>query len=210
MSHIMIDPGHGGHLPGAVNKKHNLKEKDINLAVSLLVGRYLNKYHFSEADAIFTRKIDKAVSLKQRCITANANYADAFVSIHTNARRLKGRYGLELESFHSKGSRKGSLLAAAVLEQILLTFRTHAPEVKLIDRGVKVGQRWSKKKQKMCPFYVLKNTAMPAGLIEIGFLSDDEEAIILKSKKYQRMFAVGIAKGIIKYLRGQKDSTLKG
>lgn len=216
MKKIMIDPGHGGRLPGAVNKKYNVKEKDINLKVALGVRKALIKYH-PRIGAVLTRTADIHVSLNNRCLAADKANVDAFISIHCNSRPRKGIYGLEIESFHYRGSKLGFRLAQITLLQILSRFRTRVPKsFPVINRGVRIGERWSTKRQKMRPFFVLANTKAPAALIELGFLCDDEEVLLLNNKTSQRYFALAIANAIAKYFEQlgkptyDKDSAFKG
>ena len=206
---VAIDPGHGGRLPGAVNKKYNVKEKDINLRVALGVRKFLIKYH-PEIGAVLTRTTDVHVSLNNRCLAADKANVDVFISIHCNSRPRKGIYGLEIESFHYKGSKLGFRLAQIVLLHILSRFRTYVPKsFPVINRGTKVGERWSKKRQEMRPFFVLAHTRAPAALIELGFLCDDEEVKLLNSRTAQHYFASAIADAIVRYFE-QADSTFKG
>ena len=178
---VVIDPGHGGSQSGGVNKKFGYKEKDIVLKVAKYMLEYgSDKY----SDTIIwdaTRLSDTTKSLQGRCDMANNNKADIFISIHTNARVLKGRYGLEIETYHHEGSYTGRMLAE-IVQRNLVSDENALPT---IDRGVKIGKRWSKKKQKWMSFYVLKYTHMPAVLVELGFLSDDEEAELLSKEAYQ-------------------------
>jgi len=191
MRKVAIDPGHGGHKPGGMNKELGFMEKDIVLEVAKCVADELED-NYSHIIPSLTRKGDIHVSLPERCELANRKEVDIFVSIHTNARVMKGRYGLEIETFYSRGSREGKRLAK-IIQKNLLSEKT---PVKTIDRKVKIGEVWSKKKEKMVPYYVLRNTNMPAVLVELGFLSDFEEAIILTSPVHQEAMGKSIAQSI--------------
>jgi len=194
----MIDPGHGGSAPGAVNKELNLKEKDIVMEVARYMVAELEE-NYSHILPFLTRGGDVSVSLDSRCRLASVYEVDIFVSIHTNARLLKGKYGIEIETFHCKGSKTGKRLAS-VIQKNLLDQRNSLP---VIDRGVKVGERWSKKRQKMMPFYVLKYTRMPAVLVELGFLSDFEEAVILSSVRHQQAMGKILAQSVDEFFKGE-------
>jgi len=196
---VMLDPGHGGHKPGGMNKELGLKEKDIVLKVAEHVITELAK-NYPYIIPFLTRKGDVHVSLPDRCEQANYRGADIFVSIHTNARLMKGVYGIEIETFYCRGSRKGKELAS-IIQKNLLSERT---PVKTIDRGVKIGEVWSKRKQKKVPYYVLRNTDMPSVLAELGFLSDYEEAIILNTPFYQENIGKSIAQSIDEFFN-QED-----
>ena len=79
---VVIDPGHGGHDPGAIGS--TTREKVINLSIALEVGRLIEK-NCSDVKVIYTRKKDEFVPLDERANIANKNKADLFISIHTNS-----------------------------------------------------------------------------------------------------------------------------
>lgn len=206
---IVIDPGHGGKDSGAVNKTYGYMEKNINLAV----GNYMRRYIRERVPKLIscpTRLTDTTVSLPGRCQIANdflrfnfnGKPADAFISIHTNARPMRGRHGIEFETYYHKSSAEGWHLSSAILDELL---KLQLLDIPIIDRGVKVGERRSKSSGQMVPFYVLKHTAMPACLVELGFLSDDEEARILVNSANQELMAMAIVDGVVKYLRGKEE-----
>lgn len=184
---LMIDPGHGGKDPGAVNKVLDIKEKDISLPVAL----FMNHYNYQE-DYLFetwlTRKEDKKLSLDARCTKANTLNCNAFMSIHCNARNKKGEPGIELEVFHYKSSKKGKEFANIVLNFLL---KEIAREIAVISRGVKVGN-----------YYVLRHTTMPAILVELGFITDNEEALFLNKPKSQVRIAKTLNEATELYLEG--------
>lgn len=204
---IVIDPGHGGKHPGAVNWMYGhveditVMEKDINLAVANFMSQYMTN-SIPEVTRRLTRRVDTTVSLSDRCRYANGvrpndKPADAFISIHTNARPMKGRYGLEIETFHFRGSEEGEELAYCI--QDTLFNQSMKFGVPVIDRGVKIGERNGK------PFYVLKNTNMPAALVELGFLSDDEEAKLLVNPANQELMAMAIVDGVVQWLESKEE-----
>jgi len=91
---IVIDPGHGGKDPGAVGKALKAQEKDINLAVSLILKSMLEKE--LGVKVLLTRSDDRFVSLQNRTKFANENKADLFISMHTNASRDRNSRGIEI------------------------------------------------------------------------------------------------------------------
>lgn len=169
---VFIDPGHGGTDSGAVGV-NNILEKDINLQVSKKVEILLKKQGL---DIKLSRDSDKTLSLGSRTNMANTWKADCFISIHCNAFN-KVAYGLETFSTSSNTSN----LAKEVHSQVLNTKAYNA------NRGVKTAG-----------FYVIKNTNMRACLIELGFIDNVDDIKILTKK--QDDLALGIAKGICKYL----------
>lgn len=184
---IVIDPGHGGKDPGAVSRKFNVREKDVNLAVALYMENYIRKDRFSFTP-VLTRRQDVFVSLQDRCEIARAHKAAAFLSIHCNAREAKGKPGIEIEAFHYQGSEKGKQIAELVLKDLLEEI---GKITTCIDRGVKTAG-----------FYVLKHTSMPAALVELGFITDDEEALFLSGVRNQSILARSLAESLELYLEG--------
>jgi N-acetylmuramoyl-L-alanine amidase len=175
---VVIDPGHGGPDPGAIGIG-GIRETDIVLEVSRIVKKLL-----SDKGVIvkLTRKNEVDLDLPPRVSFANNANADIFVSIHANASRGKRRDINGLETFYFRGWR-GRLLAKKIQKQILRV-SPGSP-----DRGVKQGR-----------FYVIKNTRMPAVLVEIGFLTGRLDARRLEKNAHRKRLAYAIAKGILEYL----------
>lgn len=93
---LVLDAGHGGHDPGAISKRG--REKDINLAVTLLVGKYIAEQH-PDVKIVYTRRTDVFVELNERAGIANRNNANLFISIHTNASPKSATRGAEVYVF---------------------------------------------------------------------------------------------------------------
>ena len=108
---------------------------------------------------------------------------------------MKGRYGLEIETFHFRGSGEGVDLAECIQDK-LIDCRYRIP---VIDRGVKIGQRRGRDGE-LKDFYVLRETNMTACLVELGFLSDDEEAQLLIKPMNQEIMATAIVDGVVQWL----------
>ena len=177
-SYVVIDPGHGGLDPGAIGIK-GIRESDVVLEVSKIVKKLLSE---KGVEVRLTRNKEVDLGLPQRVSFANKTNADIFVSIHANASRGKRRDINGLETFYFRGW-KGRLLAKRIQKQIL-EVSPGSP-----DRGVKQGR-----------FYVIKNTKMPAVLVEIGFLTGRLDARRLDKPIHRRRIAYAIAKGIIEYI----------
>ena len=192
---LCIDAGHGGADPGAVNKELDIQEKRINLGVGLLMRGYAfnGDYLF---DAYMTRHKDEFISLRDRCGKALSWKAHAFLSIHTNARPMKGKSGVEIETYHYPGSKKGEEFASIVQEALI---KDIAEIFKVIDRGVKGGK-----------YYVLKHTKMPAILVELGFLSDNEEALFLSGIDNQEVMAKSLCEAAEHFLEGGGHEWIPG
>ena len=175
---VVIDPGHGGLDPGAIGIG-GLRETDVVLDVSKIVKKLLSE---KGVKVRLTRKNEVDLDLPSRVSFANNADVDIFVSIHANASRGKRRDINGLETFYFKGWR-GRLLAKRIQKQILRV-SPGSP-----DRGVKQGR-----------FYVIKNTRMPAVLVEIGFLTGRLDARRLEKITHRKRLAYAIAKGILEYL----------
>ena len=175
---VVIDPGHGGNDPGAIGIG-GIRETDVVLKVSKIVKKLLSE---KGVKVRLTRINEVDLDLPPRVSFANNIDADIFVSIHANASRGKRRDINGLETFYYRGWR-GRLLAKKIQKQILRV-SPGSP-----DRGVKQGR-----------FYVIKNTRMPAVLVEIGFLTGRLDARRLEKISHRKRLAYAIAKGILEYL----------
>lgn len=173
MSKVFLDPGHGGYDSGAVG--YNLLEKTVNLNVALVTGEVLVDHGVS---VLFSRKSDIFVELIDRATMANNWGADYFVSIHSNASNGQG-YGTE--TFYYPGSTKGKELAQNIQNAIVTAGLSR------YDRGIKTAN-----------FSVLRNTKMPSSLVELGFIDNQQDNMILSNK--QEELGIAIAKGILKQL----------
>lgn len=170
---VWLDAGHGGKDPGAIG--NGLQEKNITLPVTLEVGKILERYGITVG---YSRKNDVYVSLEDRANKANNFGADIFVSIHCNAFEKPSAHGVE--TYSHIGSVKGAKLAKSIHDEVI--------KAKLYtrNRGTKTAN-----------FAVLRLTKMPAALIEMAFITNLEDAQLLKTK--QKEFATAIAKGILSY-----------
>jgi len=184
---VVIDAGHGGTDRGARAKMPFCEEKRLCLATARLVRQYLDQlgYH-----VVMTRDTDSFVPLARRVEIAQQASSHIFVSIHFNSSRSAAAQGIEIffnEAADEKQRAASSKrLAEAILPRVIR--RTSAT-----SRGVKRGN-----------FYVIRETSMPAVLIEGGFISNPLERSQLKSLEYQEKIARGIADGIDFYFRRRK------
>ncbi|MFW5648296.1 MAG: N-acetylmuramoyl-L-alanine amidase family protein [Candidatus Alkaliphilus sp. MAG34] len=173
---VYIDPGHGGSDPGALGPT-GLKEKDINLGIAFKVGQILQRHGIS---TLLTRQDDRRVELIDRVKMANNDRADYFISIHANSASNPAAMGTETFAFPN--SDIGTKLADAVQKSLV-------NEIGLANRGVKHGD-----------FFVLKNTKMPAILVEVAFINNPKEEKLLKDQNFSDKAATGISKGILMFL----------
>ena len=172
---VVLDPGHGGEDPGAVVGES--LEKDINLAVALLVREQLAG---QEGVSVFmTREEDVFLSLSDRADFANREKADLYVSIHANSLEDDSYAGI-FTFYHPD---KRSSRAAAQAIQAAVTTASGG-----FDRGVRSED-----------YAVLRETDMPAVLVETGFMTCPEELALLLDPDYQELLAQGITQGILDY-----------
>ena len=150
MKRLVIDLGHGGHDPGAIgpNKTH---ESDIVLAIGKELNELLKGY---ELEVKFTRLSDVYLSLSERAKIANDFKADYFLSIHINSATDSSVRGVEVWQYSNRND-KLNKFSNGLCEDVAKIFNVR-------NRGVKLSQKLS----------VLKNTNMPASLIEIDFISN--------------------------------------
>jgi N-acetylmuramoyl-L-alanine amidase len=178
MARLALDAGHGGNDPGAVG--NGLREKDLTLYRVLKTAQIL-KDNYLDIEILLTRSKDETVSLQKRCELANAWGADFFLSDHTNAGG-----GTGFESFRLPGAYASTVQKQTVIHNEIMNF---LKGYSLRDRGTKTAN-----------FYVLKNTKMPAVLIECLFIDNSKDAHLLKQQSFQDGLAGAIARGIAKAL----------
>lgn len=174
---ICIDAGHGGKDPGAVGQR-GTKEKDINLYLAQQIYKRLK----GSCEVIITREKDKYVGLLERTAIANEAKAVLFISIHCNSSENEQANGIEI--IHHLSSRTGQKLADTIMDHLL-------PATGLRNRGVKSDQRG---------LAVLRQTTMPAVIIEVGFISNWEEEKLMQDRDWLNGVAGAVSKGIKKHL----------
>ena len=113
---VVLDAGHGGHDAGAIGTY--MREKNINLAVSLKLGSLINE-NYPDVKVVYTRKTDVFIPLQRRADIANENHADIFISIHTNA--VKSRTTFGTETFVLGLAKSKSNLEVAMKENAVIT-----------------------------------------------------------------------------------------
>lgn len=184
---IVLDAGHGGKDPGAISSK-KLLEKDINLDIVSRLQELLRK---AGAVTVMTRSDDTYPDLAQRVEIANRPGVDMFVSVHSNWHPSAVASGTETY-YYDNGEEISKPLAEAVHSQLVKSLG-------LPDRKVQ-------KKD----YYVLKNASVPAVLVEVAFLSNPVEELLLSDPGFRQKAAEGIYKGILQYVKNisdKRDST---
>ncbi len=173
---VVIDPGHGGKDPGAIGIG-GVREKDIVLPISLHLQEFLSQ---NGIEVRMTRGSDFFVSLEGRSVRANKADADLFVSIHANAISLQRPDVNGLETYYFESGRS---LADTIHRNVLRRIST------IRDRRVRRAR-----------FYVLRKTRMPSVLVEVGFVTGNEDVYRLQDSSYRQRMAEAIGEGILEYI----------
>ena len=219
---IVVDPGHGGHDPGAVGA-NGMKEKDIVLEIGLKVAGKLKDE--LGIDVVMTRSKDVFIPLEERTAIANKVNADLFVSVHANASLNRSAAGIETYYLNLAKTEKAARVAArenntsmekvsllqAILFDLMANYKlndsAHLADEVQKSLHKKIRNRHSDVKNlgvKQGPFYVLVGASMPSILVETAFLSNTAEESRLKDPAYQEMAAEGILDGVRSYITSLK------
>ena len=180
---VVIDPGHGGWDPGKAGKTGS-DEKDINLDIAVELGRLLESGGYM---VFFTRKADEALGgtkredMKMRILTSDDFDADIFISIHQNSFPSPKAKGAQV--FYYDSSEKSRLLAECIQESLIENLDNTNTRTPKANRD----------------YYILKNTKIPAAIIECGFLSNPEEEKNLNADEYRKKAAWAVYLGIVQY-----------
>lgn len=186
---ILIDPGHGGWDPGKVSG-NTILEKDINLQIAQKLQTYLEQ---GGSYVIMTRIEDEALGsqkssdMTSRKHIANGSQADLFVSIHQNAYSSSSVSGAQV--FYFENSEKSKLLAQCI-----------QTEIKNF-----LGQKNKLDAKSNSNYYVLKQTVLPAVIVECGFLTNPSDRHKLTQEEYQEKMAWSIYLGIIRYFENEPE-----
>ena len=196
---VVLDAGHGGKDPGTMSRS-GYKEKDLALDIVLRV-----KAHLAAAGirVVLTRDSDRFWELEDRPYLASRGGGDLFVSLHMNSALSRSVQGIETFVTAAENcpptaeSKLGGRYPAVPNNQF-----NHSNTVlgNQLQRAVIGISRAEDRGLKHARFVVLRNSAMPAALIECGFLSNAQEAQKLATPSYRETVALGIAQGILNYL----------
>ena len=223
VSRVVIDPGHGGHDPGAQTK--GLKEADLTLDIALRLEELLQRE--AGLEVVLTRRTDIYVPLEERTAIANREGADLFLSIHANTSRSTSARGVETYFLSFAGSPDAEAVAArensshagemhklpdiikaitlnnkldesrdlAAMVQEALVTRLRRSNRDVLNRGVKKA-----------PFVVLIGAEMPSVLAEVSFMSNRQELQFLKNATYKQRIAEALHAAVMRYRRSLKGA----
>jgi N-acetylmuramoyl-L-alanine amidase len=224
VSRIVIDPGHGGNDPGA--NGHGIKEADLTLDIALRLEKLLQEE--AGIEVALTRRSNVYVPLEERTAIANRENADLFLSIHANASRNAAAHGVETYylSFASTpdaeavAARENSASERAMhnLPDIIkaIALNNKLDESKdlagIVQEAMITRLRRSNKGirnlgVKKAPFVVLIGAGMPSVLAEISFLTNRQEAQLLRTSNYKQRIAESLHDAVMKYRKALKRQT---
>ena len=222
---LVIDAGHGGHDAGALGAIS--KEKNINLAVALRFGKYVEQ-NMPDVRVVYTRKTDVFIPLHERANIANRANADLFISVHTNALPA-GKIARGFETYTLGMHRAKNNLDVAMRENSVIsmekgyqqTYQGFDPKssesyiifefiqgknmersvelARMIQRSVCDGANRPDKGVHQAGFLVLRETSMPSCLIELGFITTPDEENLLNNDGRVDDIAKGIYEAFAKY-----------
>jgi N-acetylmuramoyl-L-alanine amidase len=216
ISRVVIDPGHGGHDPGA--QVRGLNEAELVLDIALRLEQLLLKE--PGVEVVLTRRTNAYVALEERTTIANRSAADLFLSIHANASADPGARGFEtyflnfaanpeaeaLAARENAGSarRMGNLpdiVKAIALNNKIDESRDFASMIQasMSDLLRKTDRNVRSLGVKQAPFTVLIGATMPSVLAEVSFLTNRDDAALLRAQTYRQQIAEALFAGILKY-----------
>ena len=179
---VVIDAGHGGRAPGA--NKQGVNEKEIDLDIVLQLKKILDEDDHN-IGVYYTRTDDSNPTFDQRVQLANKSDADLFISVHnnsTNSGRMSSAHGTAVMYNESDASELGSKRFAQIcLEEVTGQLNSR-------NRGLVEGDS----------IYIIRTSEVPVALIEVGFMTNQEELDLLRSEDYQKEAALGIYHAILR------------
>lgn len=174
---VVIDAGHGGRAPGAT--KQGVNEKDIDLQI-LLQLKAIFEASDENIGVYYTRTDDSNPTFEQRVQLANKSDADLFISIHNNSTRsgrMSSTKGTQV--MYAESSEESREFAQICLEEVTSALGSR-------NKGLVEGES----------IYIIRNSEVPVALIEVGFMTNQEELNLLRSEEYQKEAAEGIYEAI--------------
>ena len=226
VARFVIDPGHGGYDPGAMTD--GVSEADVVLDVAMRLERLLANQ--PGVEVVLTRRANVYVPLEERTAMANRAGADLFLSIHANASEDDRARGIETYFLNFASNPAAEAIAARENAASARTMRQLPDIVKAIALNNKIGEskdfaslvqsammerlkRGNKSVKdlgvKQAPFMVLIGATMPSILAEISFLTNAQEAALLRGTAYRQQIAEALFNGVMRYQRSLKtDETV--
>jgi N-acetylmuramoyl-L-alanine amidase len=220
IARVVIDPGHGGHDPGAQAK--DLNEADLVLDVALRLEQLLLKQ--PGVEVMLTRRTDLFIPLEERTEIANREEADLFLSIHANASRSSRARGVETYFLNFASNPEAQAVAARenaasgrtmhslpdIVKAITLNNKLDESRdfATMVQRAMVERLRTHAARDlgvKQAPFVVLIGAGMPSVLAEISFVTNPQEGRLLRANAYRQRIAEALFDGIAQYQRALKN-----
>lgn len=216
--HIVVDAGHGGKDPGCKGRT-GTEEKDITLDIARRLKQNLQIRGFK---VTMTRDSDVFISLEQRTEIATRAKADLFVSIHANSSPSRNVDGIEVYALRDlEGSEKrdpqrlknqrlmcrsltmqsGNMNLEAIVAELLYNYKISESQLlaSYVNKGTSLGAQVASRGVKRAGFHVLRNTLIPAVLVEVGFLTNSQEEMMLRQADYRQKIADGITASLVSF-----------
>jgi N-acetylmuramoyl-L-alanine amidase len=223
IARIVIDPGHGGHDPGA--RARGLNEAELTLDIALRLEKLFAGQ--SGVEVVLTRRTDMYVQLEERTAIANRAGADLFLSIHANASDAPAARGIETYFLNFAANPEAEAVAARENASSAKTMGSLPDIVKAIAMNNKIDEsrdfaamvqrslydklRTANKDVrnlgvKQAPFMVLIGATMPSVLAEISFMTNRQEGALLKTDAYRQQIAEALYQGVMRYQQSLKKA----
>jgi N-acetylmuramoyl-L-alanine amidase len=223
ISRIVIDPGHGGHDPGA--QVRGINEADLVLDLAMRLEKLLLKE--PGVEVVLTRRSNVYVALEERTAIANRSAADLFLSIHANASGNASVRGFETYFLNFATNPEAEAIAARenagssrtmsnlpdIVKSIALNnkideSRDFATMVQssMAERLRRVDKTAKNLGVKQAPFMVLIGATMPSVLAEVSFLTNRQDAALLRTQSYRQQLAEALFNGVMRYQRSLKKA----
>ncbi|MBW8347995.1 N-acetylmuramoyl-L-alanine amidase [Bacillus sp. IITD106] len=171
---IVLDPGHGGNDIGASGQNGTI-EKEVTLETAKKIKAALEQ---AGAEVLLTRDDDEYVALEDRVLYAIENKSNLFISIHYDAFETNDVHGMTTYYYHKRDEKMAESIHTHIAKQ----------NISSRDRGLSYGD-----------YYVLRESKMPAVLLELGYISNEEDENRIITTSFQTKVAAGIVEGIIDY-----------
>jgi N-acetylmuramoyl-L-alanine amidase len=223
IARVVIDPGHGGHDPGA--RGNGLSEAALVLDVATRLEALLKKQN---VEVVLTRRGDTYVALEERTALANGSDADLLLSIHANTNSVQSVRGVETYFLNFASNPEAEAIAARENAGSARSMR-HLPDIveaiamnnkldesrdfatilqsMLYTQLRRTNRTLKNLGVKQAPFVVLVGARMPSVLAEISFMSNRAEATLLKTDRYKQQIAEALSAGIMRYQRSLKKGS---
>lgn len=216
----MLDPGHGGNNMGA-RGFGNIWEKNVTLAIARMTHKMLKKLGYK---SVLSRQDDRALELLERSQRAQEEGANLFVSIHANSSGSRSNDAYGVETFYmqnndllSTSKATGYLFINCAKDQSLIkTIDQHLATHELLSKSLATniqshllktlddeGLGTQNRGVKRGEFRVFLQSGMPSALVEVGFLTNQQESERLAKHSYRKLIAQGICKGIVRHIETQ-------